>query len=355
MAYKKKRKAADSIWELEGGGYLVDLSHPDNKDKRVRKKHRTLGEAKNHKTWVLSSWADDPEWIPKKSNKDNRRLSELVHLWYDSSGQFLEDGERRKNKLINLSSILGNPIARTINKSIFTDYRVKRLSQVSVKTVNNEHGYFCSLFNKLIELGKWEAENPIDGLSKLKYSQPELAYLDESEVERLLKELYMLDDEVGLIAEVCLSTGARWTEAQSLKRRQVKNNTVHFVKTKTYKNRMVGIDNSLYQRLISRGNDYLFRQTRCDKVFRLAVANVGIDLPDGQMTHVLRHTFATHFLANYQAADGLLRLQQILGHSNIKTTEKYLHIISARQSNTETLNPVAAIRDKSKPVLSVVS
>ncbi len=353
----KMKKVETGIWKLDGKntGYQVDLTNPDNKNQRVRKKHKTLGEAKYFKTWVLSNWANEPEWKPKKSNKDDRRLCELITEWFDCAGQFLEDGERRKRKLLSLADSMNDPMARTIDKSTFTDYRVKRLAEVSVKTVNNEHGYFCSLFNKLIELGKWHEANPIDGLSKLKYSQPELAYLDESEVDLLLVELYALDSEVALLAEVCLSTGARWTEAQTLKRRQVKNNTVHFVKTKTYKNRMVGIDDSLYKRLIRRGDGYLFRQTRCDKVFRAAVKKAGIDLPDGQMTHVLRHTFATHFLANYQGADGLLRLQKILGHTNIKTTEKYLHVIAARQSNAETLNPVAILRQKRQPALKVVN
>lgn len=39
--------------------------------------------------------------------------------------------------------------------------------------------------------------------------------------------------------------------------------------------------------------------------------------------HILRHTFATHFLE----ADGRLPvLQQLMGHENIRTTARYLHL-----------------------------
>ena len=46
------------------------------------------------------------------------------------------------------------------------------------------------------------------------------------------------------------------------------------------------------------------------------------NLPKGQSTHVLRHTFASHFMMN---GGNILVLQRILGHSDIKITMKYSH------------------------------
>nr|OED53629.1 hypothetical protein BEI47_17715 [Aliivibrio fischeri] len=46
------------------------------------------------------------------------------------------------------------------------------------------------------------------------------------------------------------------------------------------------------------------------------------DLPKGQATHVLRHTFASHFMMNGR---NIIVLQKILGHVDIKQTMVYAH------------------------------
>jgi integrase len=50
----------------------------------------------------------------------------------------------------------------------------------------------------------------------------------------------------------------------------------------------------------------------------------GIEPPHGG-AHVFRHTFATEYL---RAGGGLYRLQRILGHSEIRTTARYLHLVT---------------------------
>lgn len=62
--------------------------------------------------------------------------------------------------------------------------------------------------------------------------------------------------------------------------------------------------------------------TPCRKAFERAVKRAGVELPEGQCTHVLRHTFANHFMMN---GGNVLVLKEILGHSDIKMTMIYAH------------------------------
>lgn len=120
-----------------------------------------------------------------------------------------------------------------------------------------------------------------------------MAYLLADQIEQLLGDLATRDSDAGLIAEVCLATGARWGEAEKVQLRQVRNKMVHYSRTKSSKNRSVPISKRLEDRLKAA---LPFRP--CYITFGRSVAAIGLELPAGQMTHVLRHTFASHYMMN---------------------------------------------------------
>ncbi len=69
----------------------------------------------------------------------------------------------------------------------------------------------------------------------------------------------------------------------------------------------------------------------------LALTN--IQLVEGQKTHVLRHTFASHFMMN---GGNILVLERILSHASIQETMGYAHFASDHLEEAALLNTLAS-------------
>jgi len=87
---------------------------------------------------------------------------------------------------------------------------------------------------------------------------------------------------------------------------------------KAVKSRSVPLRKNLYEELI----EQLPFQS-CYSAFRSALERANIKLPKGQLTHICRHTFASHFVMN---GGHILTLQKVLGHSDLKLTMRYAHL-----------------------------
>lgn len=60
-------------------------------------------------------------------------------------------------------------------------------------------------------------------------------------------------------------------------------------------------------------------------------------MPQGQATHALRHTFATHFMMN---GGSIITLQGILGHSTLQQTLTYAYFAPDFLQDAITYNPL---------------
>ncbi len=333
------RKLSDGQWVADF--YTVNRS--DGKQgKRVRKKFATKGEALAFENYTLQKIEDTP-WLG--DGKDKRRLSELVHLWFERHGITLRDGEKRKSAMLWAAECMGSPLAIEFSAQLFTAYRAKRLdgqfartkrvSQVSPRTMNLEHAYFLAVFNELKRIGEWTAPNPLENVRQFRVDESEMAYLTIEQTDQLLQECRDSSaKDLETIVKICLATGARWSEAETLRRSQISAGKVTFIKTKGKRNRTIPLDLDLIGELPKK-NGALF--TPCYYAFRNALERAGIDLPAGQLTHVLRHTFASHFMMN---GGNILVLQKILGHTDIKMTMRYAHFAPNHLEEAARLNPL---------------
>ena len=68
-------------------------------------------------------------------------------------------------------------------------------------------------------------------------------------------------------------------------------------------------------------------------IFKKAFRQSGVQKPSS--IHTFRHCFATHLLEN--GAD-LCQIKTLLGHTSIKSTSRYLHLINFEESLTSPLD-----------------
>ncbi|MFV9669853.1 tyrosine-type recombinase/integrase [Pantoea sp. KXB25] len=338
-----------SIRKKPDGGWLLDF-YPEGKpkgkaSKRIRKSFTTKGEAIAYENFVMENLVEKP-WLNGK--EDRRMLFDLVTQWYEEHGVTLDDGEKRQKAMLFACESMGNPSAHEFNSTMFSVYRKKRLSgeiartarvqKVSPRTMNLELAYFRAVFNELKRLGHWKKDNPLGNLRPYKSEESELAYLEANEIERLLMECKnSRNSHVYHVAYLCLVTGARWDEAESLTTKQIRNLRVTFIKTKGNRNRSVPISQSVYDSIPKPEKTGRIFDT-CYSAFRSAVKRAELDLPDGQLSHVLRHTFASHFMMN---GGNILVLQRILGHTDIKMTMRYAHFSPNHLEDAVKFNPMS--------------
>lgn len=323
-------KQKDSKW-------LVDIQPGGRGSRRFRKLFNTKAEAKRYELSILSRFTVEPDFVVPK--KDTRKLIDFVNLWYQSTGQFLNSGQDSYQRMIAASSKMGNPVMAVFKPVFFIEYRSSRVAEgVKPATLNRELQTFKAVFNDLIRSAQYDGKNHFSAIKQIRLSEPKTVFLSIDEIKKLFSYLAKSDSDAYLVALVCLSTGARWGEAQGLTLSDLSNGMVHYHDTKSKKSRSVPISYDLYQRLFDRLKLGPFNDAY--STFTRRLYESGINLPEGQRTHVLRHTFASHYIMN---GGNILALQKILGHSTLNMTIKYSHLAPDYLREILKINPALTL------------
>lgn len=164
--------------------------------------------------------------------------------------------------------------------------------------------------------------------------------IDQAAPEKSIEQQLWLRDKAML--ELLYSSGLRLAELQTLTIRDIDFNRLLLrITGKGNKTRIVPFGSKAQQSLIEwlkiyriwqgefrpespvfitqRGNAITPRQIENRVKYQAQRANVNVDLHP----HLLRHCFASHMLSN---SGDLRAVQEMLGHSNLTTTQIYTHI-----------------------------
>ncbi|CAD5109570.1 Tyrosine recombinase XerC [Pseudomonas carbonaria] len=208
---------------------------------------------------------------------------------------------------------------------------------VAGKTLNNRLAYLKAVYSTLRKLDVIDYECPFHQLQPIKLQERPLSFLSLEQIDELLKALDERETSPHppMIARLCLATGARWGEAEAIGPDRLKGHAVVFANTKSKRVRVVPISASLAKSLKSHWAKH-GQFTHCMETFRRVLNTTAIKLPDGQASHVLRHTFASHFVMR---GGNILVLQRILGHSSLTMTMRYAHLAPDHLQEAVQLNP----------------
>ncbi len=273
---------------------------------------------------------------------------EHIELARGVSPKTLDNYNRYLARFNNWAKNAGAKEAKDINQELVQKFRLYINRQ---KTYKNEslkkktQNYYIIALRGFL---KYLAKRGIDTLSaeRVELSKEEgrqVDFLEKEELNRLL-DAPNISKKNGArdkaILEVLYSTGMRVSEICSLKKDSINLDRGEFaIRGKGGKVRVVFLDNKAKDAI----KDYIKdSDIQNEKLFSLTPRSIEYlvekyariaGIVKRVSPHTLRHSLATELLQN--GAD-LRSVQEILGHSNISTTQIYTHVTNPRLKEVHT-------------------
>lgn len=315
--------------------YKVDIYPNGRNGKRIVRLFSSLDDAVSFENKVKVN-AENGIYI----TTEKTTILDLIEKWYFYHGMNLLSGKDRRKMMVNACLKMNNPLSNRFTKQVFIKYRKSRMGVVTNNTLNHELTYFKSMFSKLIEMDLYHFHNPLLSLKGLKTNEVELSYLEDTDILKLLNCLFLSKSKKAYInTKICLSTGCRWSEAENLKLSAIRKGIVSFTKTKNKKVRYVPVSSEIEKEIIFYLKKYQNLKGSYSS-FKKTFNSLNLNTPKGQLSHILRHTFASVFV---MSGGNILALQKILGHSDIKMTIRYSHLSPDYLKEAVKYNPLAGL------------
>ncbi|MCK5476955.1 MAG: tyrosine-type recombinase/integrase [Candidatus Aenigmarchaeota archaeon] len=230
-----------------------------------------------------------------------------------------------KSYIFVVNQFLKYSEGKELNEETVKSYILKNLENHDPSTVAHSISVISFFFEKIIgrkiDLPRPKRNNKI----------PEVLTIEE--VGRLIGAIDNIKHK--LIIQLLYGCGLRVSEAINLKKSDLNfdERLIHIRLAKGRKDRFVKIPDSIKEELENYSKfgekDVLFLSQRGGKLSTATIQKIiknsskKAGIKKIISPHTLRHSFATHLL---ESGIDLKIIQKLLGHSDIKTTQIYLHI-----------------------------
>ena len=222
---------------------------------------------------------------------------------------------------------------------------LQKSGRYSARTVNLAYAAIAFFYRHILRLPA-----VVDHIPRMKEEKRLPDIYSESEIKTIISAPE--NHKHRLVLLLAYGGGLRLSEIVSLTLKDIdfQNNVLWIRQAKGKKDRRVMLSDALRQTikkvLLRKDQVFLFEgQTKgerysrrtVEKIYEIACKKAGIPRKGG--IHTLRHSFATHLL---DRGTDLRRIQELLGHNDIKTTQIYTHVspaqIAAIKSPVDFLN-----------------
>ena len=220
-----------------------------------------------------------------------------------------------------------------------------QVAGMSSPRLNRVHTSISAVYCMAVELN-YVASNPMSVIGWKREPITKLDFLSHQEVQRFLGYCIANTLPLATLYQTSYETGLRIGEVLGLKRDCVdlNSNTILICRTYSTSTRSVvpttksghervlglnpGLKKALIQLMSQHSSDYIF----CDnngkhllyesvrKYFRRDQEDAGVRSVN---LHVLRHTFASHYVMN---GGSIYELKDLMGHASVDTTQRYAHL-----------------------------
>jgi len=268
------------------------------------------------------------------------------YLVFSQHNKRSEKSWKREEQLTRLHIL---PVFKNTSMEKIAQIHIERLKMnmadagLTPRTIRYALAVIRQVFNYAAKVGLFTGQNPAAGgkITRPQEDNRKNRYLTREEAALLLAELQKRSQEVHDMAMLSLFTGMRFGEVANLRWADVDlfQGIIMLRNTKSGKNRAAFMTTDIKKMLARRGPggpDRLVFPTRgCDNKPHTLIGNTyyqvvrelfnqGItDKKQHVDFHTLRHTFASWLV---ERDTNLYIVKELLGHSDLKLTERYSHI-----------------------------
>jgi integrase/recombinase XerD len=231
-----------------------------------------------------------------------------------------------------------------IDPEIVREFLYDESKRVNAKTQGRIISTLKTFFNFLV-LEKLISDSPIENIDYPKIDSKIPLVLSTDEIDKIISSAF--SKKYGLrnqaIIEIIYSCGLRVSELTEMKISNIffdeslikilgKGNKERFIPLSSIAKKLLYNYIKYNRKKLSydkQSVDIVFLNNRGKKLTRVMVYNIINDaaleakINKKISPHTLRHSFATHLIEN--GAD-IISIQKMMGHENVVTTEKYLHV-----------------------------